>query len=85
PLAAFVTGGLAERGFDRRYLTFVLAMIAGLAVVFGGGVTWLAVTLRSVPAALSAGFYPFILADFAKLLVAAGIMPGLWRITGSAR
>src|SRR5437868_10990542 len=42
PFAAFVTGYLAERGFDRRYFTFVLAMIAGLAVVFAGGVAWLA-------------------------------------------
>ena len=31
PFAAFVTGALAERGFDRRYLTSVLAMLAGLA------------------------------------------------------
>src|SRR5687768_10215847 len=30
PFAAYVTGSLAERGFDRRYLTSVLAMFAGL-------------------------------------------------------
>jgi biotin transport system substrate-specific component len=87
PLAAFVTGYLAERGFDRRYLTFVLAMSAGLAVVFAGGVTWLAMTLpiHGTAPALAAGFYPFILADLAKLLVAAGVMPALWRLTGSER
>ena len=38
PLAALATGSLAARGFDRRYLTSVLAMAAGLAVVFFGGV-----------------------------------------------
>src|SRR6185503_10300582 len=32
PLAAFITGRLAERGFDRRYLTAVLAMACGLGV-----------------------------------------------------
>jgi biotin transport system substrate-specific component len=87
PFAAFVTGCLAERGFDRRYLTFVLAMVAGLAIVFAGGVTWLSLTLpvRGVGAALAAGFYPFMLADLAKLLVAAAVMPALWRITGSDR
>src|SRR5262249_46912461 len=37
PFAAFVTGSLAERRFDRRYLTSVLAMLAGLAIVFAGG------------------------------------------------
>ena len=29
PLAAFVTGYLAERGFDRRYVTSLIAMAAG--------------------------------------------------------
>ena len=44
PVAAFVAGALAERGFDRRYLTSVFAMAVGLAVIFVFGVTWL--TLR---------------------------------------
>src|SRR6267143_237016 len=43
PLAAFVAGALAERGFDRRYLTAVLAMACGLAVIFAGGVLWLTI------------------------------------------
>jgi len=34
PIAAFVAGYLAERGFDRRYATSVLAMFAGLAIIF---------------------------------------------------
>ena len=33
PVAAFVAGYLAERGFDRRYITSVLAMLAGLAII----------------------------------------------------
>ena len=80
PLAAFVAGALAERGFDRRYLTAVLAMACGLAVIFAGGVFWLAtvVQARGLSAALAAGFYPFIVADFVKLLLAAGVMPSLW-------
>ena len=51
PFAAFVTGWLAERGFDRRYLTAVVAMVCGLVVVFAGGVLWLARGL-SRPAAV---------------------------------
>jgi len=82
PFAAFVAGYLAERGFDRRYLSFLLAMLSGLAVVFAGGVAWLALLLRSVGAALTAGFLPFVLADLAKLIVSASVMPALWRITG---
>src|SRR5258706_9338444 len=88
PLAAFVAGALAERGFDRRYLTFVLAMVCGLVVVFAGGVLWLTIGMqpaRGFSAALATAFYPFILPDLAKLLVAAPVMPGLWRVTGSSR
>jgi biotin transport system substrate-specific component len=87
PIAAFVAGWLAERGFDRRYATAVLAMVCGLAVVFAGGVSWLALAppvgrSSGWSGALAAGFYPFIAADVLKLLVAAAVMPGLWRLTG---
>jgi biotin transport system substrate-specific component len=87
PFAAFVAGFLAERGFDRRYPTAVLAMLCGLAVVFAGGLLWLMIASRppvGVSAALAAGFLPFIVPDLLKLLVAAAVMPGLWKITGRA-
>ena len=85
PLAAFVTGSLAQRGFDRRYLTAVLAMACGLAVIFAGGLLWLTIASRPAigfSAVLAAGFFPFIIADVLKLLAAAAVMPGLWKITG---
>jgi biotin transport system substrate-specific component len=84
PFAAFVTGLLAERGFDRRYLTSALAMGAGLVVIFGCGVLWLAFFARpaaGLDTALRTGFYPFVPADLVKVLVAAAIMPGVWRLT----
>jgi biotin transport system substrate-specific component len=86
PLAAFVAGWLAERGFDRRYLTAVVAMACGLAVVFAGGILWLTLVARpldGLAGALRVGFTPFIAADLVKLLIAAGIMPSLWWLTGS--
>lgn len=87
PLAAFVTGWLAERGFDRRYVTSVLAMTAGLAIVFVFGVTWLALFAR--PAALGftaafyGGFYAFLPIDIYKILVAATLLPAVWRFMGT--
>jgi len=79
PLAAFVAGWLAERGFDRRYFTSVIAMACGLAVVFAGGVAWLSVVWsRGLANAIAVGFMPFVAADALKLLVAAGCMPALW-------
>ncbi len=47
PLAAFVVGYLAERGFSRRYVTSVLAMLAGLPIIYACGATWLALFARS--------------------------------------
>jgi biotin transport system substrate-specific component len=91
PLAAFVTGYLAERGFDRRYLTSVLAMLAGLFVVYAFGVTWLALFARTVSASAAVGFgaawltgvYPFLVPDLVKVAAAAGIVPSVWRLIGS--
>jgi biotin transport system substrate-specific component len=90
PVAAFVVGCLAERGFSRRYVTSVLAMLVGLAIVYACGAAWLAFFARvgsenaaiGVQAALLTGVIPFVLADLFKLLVAAGILPGLWKVTG---
>jgi biotin transport system substrate-specific component len=88
PLAAFVVGVCAERGFDRRWITSIVAMLAGLAVIYTGGVLWLAFFARlgSAPAAtglsaaFAAGVAPFALADALKIAVAAGVVPGLWRL-----
>jgi biotin transport system substrate-specific component len=91
PLAAFAVGYLAERGWARRYLTSVAAMLAGLGIIYMAGTIWLAYFARLVSgsvavglnAALASGVYPFVLADLAKLAAAAGITPGLWRLLGT--
>lgn len=84
PFAAFLTGWLAERGFDRRYVTSVVAMAAGLLVIFAGGVAWLAWFAQPVATGLDVairiGAVPFIAADVLKLFVAAGILPSVWRL-----
>jgi biotin transport system substrate-specific component len=88
PFAAFIAGALARRGLDRRYLTSFVAMAAGLTIVFACGVTWLAAfapgaEARSFQGALAVGFYPFVLADLAKLALAAAVMPAAWKLLGS--
>jgi len=93
PIAAFVTGYLAERGFDRRYVTSVLAMLAGLVIIYASGTAWLGLFARTLSgsaaiglnAALLTGVYPFIVPDLFKLAAAAGIVPGVWRVVGPRR
>jgi biotin transport system substrate-specific component len=90
PFAVFLTGMLAERGLGRRYATSVVAMLAGLAVIYACGVLWLGLFARigtgsaavGLQAALAGGLFPFIAADLVKLLAAAAVVPGLWRVAG---
>jgi biotin transport system substrate-specific component len=88
PFAAFVSGALAARGFDRRYVTSVMAMLAGLVVIYAFGTLWLGFVARTVTggspiglqAAFIAGVYPFVLADLLKVAFAAGVMPAAWKL-----
>jgi len=86
PFAAFLTGWLAERGFDRRYLTSVVAMAAGLVLIFAGGITWLAwfafPNAVGLQAALRLGLYPFLVVDILKILIAGAVLPSVWKLTG---
>ena len=91
PLAAFITGALAERGFDRRYLTSLAAMVAGLAALFCGGVTWLAFFAQGaqgpigLSAALSLGLYPFVVQDLVEVGIASGVLPAVWKFFAPTR
>jgi biotin transport system substrate-specific component len=82
PFAAILTGYLAERGLDRRYLTSVSAMGAGLAVIFSCGVLWLAfgVPHAGLPAAVASGLVPFLPADIFKVFLAAAVLPAAWKL-----
>jgi len=83
PIAAFVTGYLADRGWDRRYWTSVAAMLLGLAVIFAGGVSWLsAMFTHSLAGAMTQGLRWFVALDVLKILAAALILPQAWRLAG---
>jgi biotin transport system substrate-specific component len=86
PIAAFVAGWLAERTFDRRYFTSLVAMTCGLAIIFACGVLWLAVFARPVAVglqtALATGLYPFLPADIIKVALASAILPTAWKLIG---
>ncbi len=80
PVAAWLTGRLAERGWDRRYWTSVAGMLLGLTVIFAGGVAWLAALFtHSLDGALTLGFRWFIALDVLKVLAGAMVLPQAWR------
>jgi biotin transporter BioY len=74
---AYLVGWLAERGWDRRVWTAVLAMLAGETVLYVFGLSWL---VRFVPVGkvLQVGLYPFIIGDLIKVAAAALILPSAW-------
>jgi len=78
PLAAAVTGALAERGWDRRFATMFLAMLLGSVVLFTCGLGGLS---RFLPPGqlVAAGLLPFVPGDLLKSALAAGSFPLLWR------
>jgi biotin transport system substrate-specific component len=79
PAAAFVTGLLAERGWDRRYLRSLLALCTGLAIIYAGGVSWLAIAFtHSITAALAGGVLPFAALDALKVAAGALVLPRVW-------
>ena len=84
PFAAALTGVLAERGWDRRFLTMLAAMLLGSVVIFACG---LAMLSRFVPgdALLSAGLLPFVPGDIIKSTLAALAFPAAWRAVKSVQ
>jgi biotin transport system substrate-specific component len=88
PVAAFVTGHLAERGWDRRFATAAAAMALGSLVILACGWGWLSLFYRTAADAFAAGVLPFLVGDVIKIALAASALPAGWallRRTGSRR
>lgn len=77
--AAYLVGWLCERGWDRNLKTAILAMLFGNVVLYIPGIFWLA-RFIGFEKVLAVGFYPFILGDFLKIILAGSILPFGWKI-----
>ena len=80
--AAFLVGWLAERGWDRRFGTTLAAMTLGNLVIYGVGAVWLAVFVGGLSRAWSFGVLPFLPGDAIKIVLAAVLLPGGWKLLG---
>ncbi len=76
--AAWVTGWLAEHGWDRRFVSSLAAMALGTAVIFLVGLAWLA-PFVGMAQLLPLGFYPFVPGANVKLVLAAALLPSGWK------
>jgi biotin transport system substrate-specific component len=86
PLAAALTGFLAERGWDRRFSSAIGAMLTGNVLFYLIGLPWLAVVLNTgLTKTLELGLYPFVPGDMLKLYLAAALLPGAWKLLSKQR
>jgi len=77
--ASFFVGFLCQKGFDRKLERAVLAMFFGNLLIYLPGLFWLGrfVGLEKV---LAVGFFPFVLGDVLKIILAGSILPLAWKI-----
>jgi biotin transport system substrate-specific component len=80
-VAAWLVGGFAERGWDRKFLLSVAAMALGSAVILAFGTAWLALFL-GWDRAFWAGMAPFAISDVVKCIAASIALPIAWQFTG---
>jgi biotin transport system substrate-specific component len=85
-LAGALVGRLAERGADRSPWRTAVTMVAGNLVIYACGVPYLALSAHlSAASALHYGLTVFLLGDALKILLAAGLLPGAWKLVGRDR
>jgi len=83
--AAYITGRLAERGWDRHFGTTVLAMVFGNLVIYTFGLLWLCCLTGFNIMVLTLGLYPFIIGDLVKIILAAILLPSGWKLLAHGR
>lgn len=81
--AAYVAGWLAEQGWGRPVAQIFAAMLIGTAIIYLGGVTWLAFGLGlGIEKAATVGMLPFLAGDAVKAMLAAACLPIAWKLIG---
>jgi len=79
-VAAFAVGLLAQRQWDRSMLSTIAAMLIGNAIIYAFGLLWLGTLIGWDKPVLALGMVPFLLGDLAKVLIAAALLPTLWKL-----
>ena len=84
-LAVAALGVLARRGWDKSVLWMALAMLVGNILIYLPGLGWLGMLYGWDKPILQWGLTPFLIGDALKLVLAAVLLPALWKMVGDAR
>lgn len=81
--AAGLVGFLSKLAWDRHVLKTFLSFGLGSLVIYAFGVAGLMISFQlTFVEALLAGVVPFLIGDAIKALLAAGLLPGTWKLIG---
>ena len=78
--ASIIIGELADRGWGKLLFKSVFAMLLGLFVIYICGIFQLSI-LKGFDFAIIYGLKPFIIGDMYKLILAAFLIPQIWKLT----
>ncbi len=82
-VAAAAMGAMARKGWDRSVLTMAGAMILGNAIIYVFGLAWMAHLFGAAKGTawvMQYGMTNFLVGDALKLVLAALVVPGLWKL-----
>ena len=77
--ASMIIGELADRGWGKQNIKSVLAMLIGLIIIYAFGIFQLSI-LKGFDFAIINGLKPFIVGDLYKLILAALVLPQIWKL-----
>ena len=77
--ASIIIGELADRGWGKLLFKSIFAMLLGLFVIYFCGVFQLSI-LKGFDFAIIYGLKPFLIGDLYKLILAALLLPQIWKL-----
>ncbi|MGR3661962.1 MAG: biotin transporter BioY [Paracoccaceae bacterium] len=96
-VATLVLGLLARLGWDRSVPKMALAMLIGSILLYASGLIWLSQWINAggmldtakygslFGQTMAWGLTPYVIGDLMKLVLAALLLPALWKLVGKAR
>ena len=83
-VASIVVGELADRGWGKKIIQSILAMLFGMFTIYFFGIFQLSL-IKGFDYAIINGMKPFIIGDFYKLLLAALLVPQIWKLVKTSK
>lgn len=82
-LATLALGFAARAGWDRSPLRMAGAMLVGNVLIYVPGLLWLGVLFGWDKPLIEWGLTPFLIGDALKLMLAALLLPAIWKVVNA--